>query len=94
MFDVNYYVMLASSDMVNSQYSINLLTVLKSSITLPEGLFRCLWVKNDNGLSVSLNNSNYMNVPNYNIVDIIDNNSNMNQLVYTDTNGNQRLILL
>ena len=54
-----------------------------------------VWLKqNNNGLLVSLDRNNYTKIINYHIQDIILNNSNMNQIVYTDSLGNDKLILL
>jgi hypothetical protein len=96
MFDINYYQLIATTDINNiqsSQYSINIISITKT-ITLPDGvLFRCLWIKNNNGLNISSDSGRY-NAINYNITNILDNNSNMNQLVYTDMSGNKQLILL
>jgi hypothetical protein len=96
MFDINYHQLIATTDINNiqgSQYSVNIISITKT-ITLPEGvLFRCLWIKNNNGLNISSDSGRY-SVVNQSITNIIDNNSNMNQLVYTDSSGNKQLILL
>jgi hypothetical protein len=76
MFDINWYLVLATSDISNTQYSINLLTITKTVITPPASIiFKVLWFSCNNGLNISSNGNSYSSNINYSIQDIISNNS-------------------
>ena len=66
----------------------------KTSNNINNSLVRVLWIKNNNGLEISLNSKDYTKIINYHIQDIIENNSNVDQIVYHNSIGNDKLIIL
>ena len=92
-FDINYYLIIASSDIFNSRYSVNTITITKIIIIPENTLFKILWFKADSGLNISTNKGQYTYVQQH-ICNIINNNNNINQLVYVDLSGNSNLILI
>jgi hypothetical protein len=92
-YDINYYIAICSTDISNTQYSVNVLTIEKISEVIQKNLSSVLWIKNNNGLSISQDDNIYESIQ-YNIQDIIDNNSNMTQIVYSDLSNIKHLIQL